>query len=184
MKNYNFLFQPARRATNTWVTARSAEILTSAALISMTAARRRFVSTQRGAGGAVCLDTSWPLITRPALILTSVSLDQTQSVPRARTASTPRAVMSAVMPATRWLRTIRAALILTSVRTPQSVRIKTSNVSTRRGASPVSVFHSATMIVALETVCVTRENRPQCVRPATPALFSSRSNTGLSVRTR
>ena len=50
-------------------------MLTSAALISTTAARESFVSTQWGAGAAACLGTSWEMTGRLALILT-VSLDE------------------------------------------------------------------------------------------------------------
>ena len=68
-------FQPARRVTSGWLTARSAGMLTSAALISTTAARGSFVSTQWGAGAAACLGTSWEMTGRLALILTA-SLDE------------------------------------------------------------------------------------------------------------
>ena len=82
--------------TSGWMTARSVWTLTSAALISTTAAQKRFVSTPWGAGGAVCLDTSWGMITTPALILTSVSLTQVQSVLWDSPASTLQAVSSVV----------------------------------------------------------------------------------------
>ena len=151
----------------------------------MTAVRRRSVSTRWGAGGAVRLATTWRRITSPALTQTSVSLGRATTARRVRTASTPRAASSAVMAATPSLRTISAAGTLTSVRTPPSVRIRTENVSIRRGTLPVSVFHPATMLTLLRgTVSVTRDNWPQSVRPAAQALSSSGRNTGPSVRIR
>ena len=123
-------FQPAWRVTSGWQTARSAGMLTSAALISTTAARSIFVSTQWGAGAAACLGTSWERMARLALILTSVSLDQTQSVPRVRPASTPRAVKSAV-------RTVYGQALPTPASAWTAVCRTTSKISTPSAVSNV-----------------------------------------------